>query len=86
MFVSRGQYDICDPNKSVKAAAYYEDLRYETFPECTKPCTEMKVSTHYKFKTQKQVNQSQSVIIIFPTEVELSVETLRRSLLSTSNN
>ena len=78
----RGQYEICKPDKSVKAAALYEDLRYETFPECVKPCTEMKVSTHYKFKFQNQ--EKQSVIIIFPTEAELSVETVRKSLFSTS--
>ena len=78
----RGQYEICKPDKSVEAAALYEDLRYETFRECVKPCTEMKVSTHYKFKFQNQ--EKQSVIIIFPTEAELSVETVRKSLFSTS--
>ena len=42
----------------------------------------MKVSTHYKFKFQNQ--EKQSVIIIVPTEAELSVETVRKSLFSTS--
>ena len=41
----------------------------------------MKVSTHYKFKFQNQ--EKQSVLVIFPTEVELSVETVTKSLFST---
>ena len=41
----------------------------------------MKVSTHYKYKVQNQ--DKQSVMIIFPTEVESSVETVTKSLFST---
>ena len=94
----RGKYDICGPEKSVAVAALYEDLRYETFNECLNPCiqmkvhylalsdlilswTQMKVSTHYKYKVQNQ--DKQSVMIIFPTEVESSVETVTKSLFST---
>ena len=50
--MSRGEYEICNSNMSVSAAALYMDLRYETFPECKIPCTKMKVATKYKFKFQ----------------------------------
>ena len=80
--IFRGKYEICNPNKSVSAAALYQDLRYETFSECLNPCTKMKVATHYKFKLESQ--EEPKVEIIFPTEVELSVETVTKSMFSTS--
>ena len=80
--MSRGKYEICNPNKSVNAAALYMDLRYEPFSECEHPCTNMKVATKFKFKLQNQ--EEQKVKIIFPTEVEFSVETVTKSMFSTS--
>ena len=82
MLLFRGKYEICNPNKSANAAALYWDLRYETFSECENPCTKMKVNTQFKFKYQYE--NTQTVQIIFPTEVELSVETVTKSLFSTS--
>ena len=85
--VFRGKYGICNPNKSASAAAMYRDIRYETFSECENPCTKMKVNTQSKFKyiyQQKLQNQEKPTVqIIFPTEVELSVDTVTKSLFST---
>ena len=67
---------------SVSAAALYMNLRYETFAECKNPCTKMKVATKYKFKFQDR--KKPKVKITFPTEVELSVETVTKSMFSTS--
>ena len=78
----RGKYEICNPNKSDSAVALYMDLRYETFSECKNPCTKMKVSAKYNFKLKDQ--EKQLVTIRFPTEVKLSVETVTKSLFSTS--
>ena len=68
---------------SVSAAALYMDLRYESFSECENPCIKMKVATQFKFKLQNQGEQK--VKIIFPTEVEFSVETVTKSIFSQSN-
>ena len=81
-YICRGKYEICNPNKSASAAALYMDLRYETYSECKNPCTKMKVSTKYKFKLKNKGEQL--LKIRFPTEVELSVETITKSLFSTS--
>ena len=43
------------------ATALYSDLKYETFSECEKTCTKMKVATHYKFKLHHQ-NEEQSAV------------------------
>ena len=81
--IFRGKYEICNPNKSVSASDLYQDLKYEKFPECLNPCTEMKVATHFKYKSE--LNQKkQWVRIIFPTDVEFSEETVTKSLFSTS--
>lgn len=50
--IFRGKYEICNPNKSVSASDLYQDLKYEKFPECLNPCTEMKVATHFKYKSE----------------------------------
>ena len=81
-YICRGKYEICNPNKSASAAALYMDLRYETYSECKNPCTKMKVATKYKFKLQNK--KDKQVKIRFPTEIELSVETVTKSLFSTS--
>ena len=54
----------------------------------------MKVATHFKYKSQKGIRylsrrdeygqRKQEVMIIFPTDVEFSVETVTKSMLSTS--
>ena len=81
--IKRGKYEICNPNKSALAAALYSELKYETFSECEKACTKMKVATHYKFKLHNQ-NEEQNAQINFPTDIKLSVETVTKSLISTS--
>ena len=43
----------------------------------------MKVLTHYKYKVQNKNHKS--VTIIFPTEMESTVETITKSLFSTGN-
>ena len=80
--MSSGKYEICNPNKSVSALALYMDLIYDSFAECDNPCTTMKVTTIFKFKSQKPGKQN--VEIIFPTEVEFSVDAVTKSLFSTS--
>lgn len=77
----RGKYDICGPDKSFQAADLYAELRYETFSECVNPCKEMKVSTSYQFKV-KDPQDTQSVVILFPTNVEVTHETVTKSLFS----
>ena len=85
IIIFRGKYEICNPNKSVSASDLYQDLKYKKFPECLNPCTEMKVATHFKYKSE--LNQKkQWVRIIFPTDVEFSEETVTKSLFSTSNS
>ena len=63
----------------------YWDLRYENFSQCENPCTKMKVNTQFKFKYQQKLQSQEkpTVQIIFPTEVELSVDTVTKSLFST---
>ena len=82
--MSRGKYEICNPNKSASAAAMYYVVKFQKFPECINPCTEMKVATHFKYKSQSDHQGDKWVKIIFPTDVEFSVETVTKSLFSTS--
>ena len=81
--ISRGKYEICNPNKSASAAALYYVAKYERFPECGNPCTTMKVSTQFKYKSQTD-QEDKWVKIIFPRDVEFSVETVTKSMFSTS--
>ena len=83
-YICRGKYEICNPNKSASAAALYMDLRYETYSECKNPCTKMKVAIATKYKFKLQNKKDKQVKIRFPTEIELSVETVTKSLFSTS--
>ena len=83
ILIFRGKFEICNPNKSVGASSLYKDLRYETFTECENPCTKMNVASHFKLKSSTvQYHGRKYLNIRFPAKVELSVETVQKSLFS----
>ena len=61
----------------------YKDLIYDKFPECSDPCSFMKISTF--LTTQFSENKPQ-IKFFYPKEVKITSEKLKKSLSSAGKN
>ena len=79
------EYDICGPNISNNASAFYFDIRYMSHEECHDACASMTVISNLKYKIKAPHNEDGKIILFFTKEVEIIEETLMKSFLSFGN-
>ena len=61
----------------------YKDLIYDKFPECSDPCSFMKIST---FLTTQFSESKPQIKFFYPKEVKITSEKLKKSLSSAGKN
>ena len=75
----RYQYEACGPGKSSEVVKMFKDLIYDKFPECSAPCSFMKINTHL---TTQFTEKKPAIKFFFTKEVKITSEKLQKSFSS----
>ena len=70
----RYQYEACGPENSSDVVKMFKDLIYDKFPECSSPCSFMKIDTHL---TSQYTEEKSATKFFFPKEVKITSEKLK---------